>query len=69
MNCTVLSDQKINLKVIWKRENVDINPDGVKFVIDPNHHHLTIRNVSLNDSGRTNICFRLVATSVFFFTA
>jgi len=64
MNCTVLSDPKIKLTVIWKRENADINPDGVKFVRDQNNG-LTIRNVTFEDAGRTHIYFDLFRSALF----
>ena len=65
MNCTVLWDRNFNVTVVWKKENIDLKPDGEKFVLDENFG-LTINNLSFEDAGRTSICFFVKVNNVSF---
>ena len=67
MNCTVLWDRNFNVTVVWKKENIDLKPDGEKFVLDENFG-LTINNLSFEDAGRTSICFFVKACFDILFT-
>lgn len=54
MNCTVLWDRNFDLKVTWKKDNLDLNPDGRKFVVEEDFA-LTIKNLDFSDAGRMTI--------------
>jgi len=51
INCTVLWDPAFELEVNWKKDNVDIRPDGTKVTIDPVDKFLTIRDLTFADAG------------------
>lgn len=52
MDCAVLWDRNFDLTVTWKKDNVDINPDGKKFIMEPDNA-LMIKNLNFDDSGKT----------------
>jgi len=51
INCTVLWDPAFELEVNWKKDNVDLHPDGIKVTIDPIDKFLTIRDITFGDEG------------------
>jgi hypothetical protein len=51
MDCSVLWDHSFDLTVAWKKDNIDVRPDGEKFVQEQNNS-LIIRNLQFDDSGR-----------------
>ena len=52
INCTVLWDPAFELEVNWKKDNVDLHPDGIKVTIDPIDKFLTIRDLTFPDQGK-----------------
>jgi hypothetical protein len=56
MECAVLWDRNFELTVAWKKDNLDIKPDGIKFVKDGDNA-LTIKNLSFDDAGRRKVFF------------
>ena len=52
INCTVLWDPAFELEVNWKKDNVDLHPDGIKVTIDPIDKFLTIRDITFGDEGK-----------------
>jgi type II secretory pathway component PulC len=56
MNCTVLWDRNFGLTVTWKKDNVDIYPDGKKFVREADNA-LTIKNLDFDDGGKMKTIF------------
>ena len=53
MACDVYWDRSMELTVTWKKNNVDLKPDGVNMVRGADNS-LTINNLELKDSGRTS---------------
>ena len=54
MNCVVLWDPKLELKVKWKKNNADLNVDEVRISVDlasEANQALTIRNLTYDDAG------------------
>ena len=55
MDCIVSWDPLFDLKVVWRRENVEIDADGERIIIGNNS--LTINNVNPFDKGTFTTIF------------
>jgi hypothetical protein len=53
MNCTVLWDPSMDLNIIWKKDNVDIDPDASERVTVDHLNALTIKDVRFDDAGES----------------
>ena len=59
MDCDVYWDRSMELIVTWKKNNVDLKPDGVKTVRGADNS-LTINNLDFKDSGRKIYAFSFI---------
>ena len=58
MNCSVVWDQSTQeLEVSWKKDNVDMFPDGERITSDDVNHFLTIRDLNFADAGKKILVF------------
>ena len=69
MACSVLWDPSVELNVMWKKDNVDIETEAEDRMSIGENNELVIENLKFEDAGKTaNCCFFLSRRNMCFYS-